>query len=1123
MKKIIAAVLLLSLFLFGVGFYLNTELNKFVMNLPEKITQQIGHPVSIGKITNKWDWFYLKINLSDLVVLDKTTNIPLFRASSIVGTVNALESVLGLNLKFRHLLLRSPRLVVQWDGINPPMVLGLGGEHVEGRIDPKILLELLSMQRKINIVNGDLHLQGIENADLPFMNLTLDFVEKSKYEYNLVARGSVAAAVPPEFILAINYIGDLKEVSKSMIDFELNTSNLKLKELANFVPAYKQNFVTGDFKDLDIKGTIQNGSLRGIRTNFAIDSLVVNKDTLILSGEGKFEFKPFKNKYNITMSNLRVINTKLYSYPINVDSIRAELISIFDPATKEWNINTDNLEIKLLDMKLKSLLKMKLTADQQLDLDLSSKFTESFSEKFLLLLPDNLVPNDLQQWLNKSIIDGQVDTLKIRHKDHNTFCELAVKQAELQYASDWPSIQNVDATITYDKSEIQIATSKAEIQQTPVNSLVTSFPIPFDTKKSLITINGNMNATLEAGLEFLNQTPLKHDVAEKIKEFNPSGPMQLGLNLQISLKDDPHHIAVRGNLELQQAKIVTPDIALAMSNIKGKVSFSNNTLKSDHLDLELFNHKATATLALDDDKSKGLQIDVATPLSIEDLRQSFPSLDLAHVSGMTKVVANLSIPWNSVSEQRALSIKSDLQGIALNYPEPFNKAPAAKLPLQLTYLINSDKTQNLYLKLGSIVDTNFMLSEGAVKSGHISFGLNNAVLSKTNNLHISGKLDTLKAEDWQPLLQTTNILKSLPLALELFVDKLSFNGNKWNAMWLKYDSTSNKWSLENQLIKGTFHFAGDEKVDVRLERLDLETTDFKNNDFVSFVENKRKDNKLPLIQFYCEQLRINKRDYRKVSFQLLPRLYGYEITEFAIANADILLQAQGQWQMGSKEFTLLSGNAFTNNFGKALDSWGYTNSVARGTGEINFSIQWDGNPANFDIMKLEGASHIDIRSGSLTGVNPGLGRVIGLLSFESIQRRLKLDFSDLISKGFAFDKLSSDLKLRPGIAASENILINGPSARIELSGKTNLNSQELDFIMFVTPKVGAGLPIAAAIAAGNPAVGAAIWLFDKASGSKISEISRYKYKVSGTWNAPKIEEIIVKRQNKSENENDKAE
>ena len=162
---------------------------------------------------------------------------------------------------------------------------------------------------------------------------------------------------------------------------------------------------------------------------------------------------------------------------------------------------------------------------------------------------------------------------------------------------------------------------------------------------------------------------------------------------------------------------------------------------------------------------------------------------------------------------------------------------------------------------------------------------------------------------------------------------------------------------------------------------------------------------------------------------------------------------------------------------------------------------------------LDGTSHIDLRSGNLTNVNPGLGRIIGLLSLETIQRRLQLDFSDLLSRGFAFDKLVADVKLQSGKLTSENIFINSPAAKIEMYGKTAIKSKDLDFTMYVTPKVGASLPIAAAIAVGSPVVGAAIWLFDKASGSKISDITKYKYMVTGTWDAPKINEISESHNN----------
>lgn len=194
-------------------------------------------------------------------------------------------------------------------------------------------------------------------------------------------------------------------------------------------------------------------------------------------------------------------------------------------------------------------------------------------------------------------------------------------------------------------------------------------------------------------------------------------------------------------------------------------------------------------------------------------------------------------------------------------------------------------------------------------------------------------------------------------------------------------------------------------------------------------------------------------------------------------NDSILLQAQGQWQMDNKNYMQFC-NAYAKNLGKGLADWGYGNSIAKGQGEVNFSLAWDGDPTQFELTKLGGAGHIDMRNGVLTDVNPGLGRVVGLLNIDSIKRRLQLDFSDVLNKGFTFDKLTADLKLQPGNLNTENVSINSPSARIELAGNANLKTHGVDFVMHVRPKTGASLPVAAAIAAGNPAIGAALWLFD---------------------------------------------
>src|SRR5947207_438579 len=114
------AFIALCITLFGVGSLLNNRVSSYVLGLADKMTQQIGHPVIIEKVSTKWDWLYLKVNIKNLAVLDPTDNIPLFMAGEIVSTVDALASLKSFSLKFKHLLLRSPRLVMQWNGTDRP-------------------------------------------------------------------------------------------------------------------------------------------------------------------------------------------------------------------------------------------------------------------------------------------------------------------------------------------------------------------------------------------------------------------------------------------------------------------------------------------------------------------------------------------------------------------------------------------------------------------------------------------------------------------------------------------------------------------------------------------------------------------------------------------------------------------------------------------------------------------------------------------------------------------------------------------------------------------------------------------------------------------------------------------
>lgn len=181
--------------------------------------------------------------------------------------------------------------------------------------------------------------------------------------------------------------------------------------------------------------------------------------------------------------------------------------------------------------------------------------------------------------------------------------------------------------------------------------------------------------------------------------------------------------------------------------------------------------------------------------------------------------------------------------------------------------------------------------------------------------------------------------------------------------------------------------------------------------------------------------------------------------------------------------------------------------INNGVGVVDFNIAWSNYMQGFLWKEINGQINIELKNGVVIGLEPGLGRVIGLLSIENIKRRLSLDFTDVTNPGFAFDILNGNLEVEAGIIKIKYMAIQGPAAKMIITGEVALDTQQINLFVEVSSKIGSTLPIAAAIAAGNPIVGAAIWLFDKVSNVKVGELRVEKYKIVGNLEQPEIIEL----------------
>ena len=139
-------------------------------------------------------------------------------------------------------------------------------------------------------------------------------------------------------------------------------------------------------------------------------------------------------------------------------------------------------------------------------------------------------------------------------------------------------------------------------------------------------------------------------------------------------------------------------------------------------------------------------------------------------------------------------------------------------------------------------------------------------------------------------------------------------------------------------------------------------------------------------------------------------------------------------------------------------------------------------------------------------IEPGAGRVLGLLGIAQLPRRLTLDFSDLFDKGFAFDKMAGQVRINAAKATTDNLVIAGPAAEIAIQGTADLRAQSFDQTIEVVPRTGNLLAVAGAIAGGP--VGAAIGAAANVVLRKpLGEMAARTYKVTGPWKEPKVDVI----------------
>jgi uncharacterized protein YhdP len=180
--------------------------------------------------------------------------------------------------------------------------------------------------------------------------------------------------------------------------------------------------------------------------------------------------------------------------------------------------------------------------------------------------------------------------------------------------------------------------------------------------------------------------------------------------------------------------------------------------------------------------------------------------------------------------------------------------------------------------------------------------------------------------------------------------------------------------------------------------------------------------------------------------------------------------------------------------------------VRRGRGRLEGEVHWSGSPFSLDYPSLGGQLKIDVGQGQFLKADPGIAKLLGVLSLQALPRRLTLDFRDVFSQGFAFDFVRGDAAISQGVASTNNLQMKGVNAAVLMDGSADIARETQKLRVVVVPEINAGTAALVATAI-NPAIGLGTFLAQMVLSRPLIAAATQEFQIEGTWTDPKITKV----------------
>jgi len=916
---------------------------------------------------------------------------------------------------------------------------------------------------------------------------------------------------------------------------ELRTDFIRLEDLSPLVPMLPDIEMTRRWVELAPRGELTEVDLRLARGPGAswdysaagsfsqVGVLPTGEWPGITSLTGEVRADTRSGRLALTTRGTRIDWPTVF--PEFLEATELDGILVWRQGRDGLRVVSDDLILSNDDVTTRTTLELTYPMDDTSPvLELASSFSDFNVGAMGRYLPAGIMVPGAFRYLDRAIVGGRVSRADVSFfgpvrafpfdEGEGQFeAHVQIEDGSMAFAEGWPEALGITGTIDFLNAGY-VARGSARVLGHQSENLTVAIG---DMRDPVLTVETQTTGPLEDVFRFLNEAPLiaRHLGPDFARLEARGGIVNVTLDLGLPLLDRSAY-NLNAALEVVDGEIAVEGFGPSASNIHGILSLEEESVSGVGIEATLLDGPVTVSVGLPEEPGYVANVAFDGEINVEAVETNFDLPLEGRLLGQTRWQGSVLLPATTLTQVRReplrISVGSNLFGVALRLPEPLTKSPYEPTNFRLDFVFSESDRLDVSGQVGAArrFALSFRNREGELsfRRGNVRFGGDYPLLPPRDGLTINGTLGELGLEEWWDFFRgevSGGAFSDVLLGSNLEIADLSAFGQSLGQtnVALRQDPAQWRLDVESDPVAGTItlplNSVGRPQVVAEMQRLNIST-----ENVAAATEWDPRD--LPSVLLEAEQFGVGQRHFGTLNADIQADPLGLRLASFQTQAESFSIEGSGGWFDGGQgPTTRLALTLDSYDVATTLEQLGLDPITEAVAGDVTLSVSWPDTPSADWTKSISGALTLRLERGSFLNLEPGAGRMMGLMSITALPRRLALDFRDVFNRGMVFDEVSGDFLLIDGDAYTDNLLLTGPVADIGVVGRTGLRDQDYQQQAVVTAEPGKILPTMGFLT--GPQVGAALLIFTQIFKEPLKGIGRASYCVTGNWYEPSVDRL----------------